>query len=162
MNLKNISIKRNSYQKTESVLKNYNKIKKSLLLLEQELKELKKEKKKISESISKTNKVALKDSENNYYYTDETLENRINELSQLIIKVKAEIMFIDNCLNEIKNDEYYEIITLFYFHNKTAEYLAERFVTSTQTIYFNKKRLIHELSYLIVPLDKMDEIKKIA
>ena len=68
MNLKNISIKGNSYQKTESVLKNYNKIKKSLLLLEQELKELKKEKKKISESISKTNKVALKDSENNYYY----------------------------------------------------------------------------------------------
>ena len=51
MNLKNISIKGNSYQKTESVLKNYNKIKKSLLLLEQELKELKKEKKKISESI---------------------------------------------------------------------------------------------------------------
>ncbi len=162
MNLNDISIKGSSYQKTEKLLKNYNKIKKSLSLLETELKELREEKGKISESISKTNKVALKDNENNYYYTDETLENRINELNQLTIKVKAEITFIDNCLNEIKNDEYYEIITLFYFHNKTAEYLAEKFDTSTQTIYANKKRLIHELSYLITPLDKMNEIKKIA
>lgn len=154
--------KLNSYGKTELVLKNYNKIKKSSNILEKELQDLQDEKEKISKAIMKTNKVVLKEEDKNYYYTDETLENRINEVRQLIIKVKAEIQFIDDCLNELKNDEYYEIIPQFYFNNKTAEYLAEFFDTSTQTIYANKKRLIHELSYLITPLDKMSEIKKIA
>lgn len=154
--------KLNAYQKTESVLKNYNRIKTSLSILESELSDLKKEKKKMSESISKTDKVVLKDSDKNYYYTDETLENRINELKQLVIKVKAEIKFIDDCLKEIEHDEYYAIISKLYFEKKTIEMIAEDYDTSTQTIYFNKKRLLNELSFLIVPLDKLTEIKKIA
>lgn len=154
--------KMSAYQKTEDVLKNYNKIKKSIALLEEEFKRLEIEKKKIAQSIVKSNKVVLKDVDNNYYYTDETLENRINELKQLVIKIKAEIKFIDDCIFHLKDDYYYEIIPLFYFKNKTAEWLAERYNTSSQTIYSNKARLIHELSYLIVPLDKIDEIKKIT
>ena len=114
--------KLNAYQKTENVLKNYNKIKKSILLLKQELDNLEKEKEKISKSIAKTNKVVLKEADTNYYYTDETLENRINELKQLIIKINAEINFIDECILHFKNDDYYEIIPLFYFENKTAEF----------------------------------------
>ncbi|MCI9434068.1 MAG: sigma-70 family RNA polymerase sigma factor [Bacilli bacterium] len=151
--------KTNAYIKTEIVLKNYNKLKKSFDLLNLELDDLKKEKKKISKTISKTNKVVLKDEDKNYYYTDETLNNRINELKQFTIKIKAEIKFIDNCLNEIKNDEYFEIIQYFYFENKSAENIAEILDTSTQTIYDNKKRLICELSFLIAPLIKLDEIK---
>lgn len=154
--------KLNAYQKTESVLKNYNRIKKSLSILESELTDLEKEKEKISQSIAKPEKVVLKDSDKNYYYTDETLENRINELKQLAIKVQAEIKFIDDCLKEIEHDEYYKIIPKLYFERKTIERIAEELDTSTQTIYFNKKRLLHELSYLIVPLDKLTEIKKIA
>lgn len=152
----------NAYIKTEMVLKNYNKIHKSSAILSKELEELKKQKNKISKSIMKTEKVVLKDCDNNYYYTDETLENRINEIEQLIIKVDAEIKFIDDCLSEIKDEEYYNIIPEFYFNNKTIEYLAELFDTSTKTIYYNKKKLIHKLSFLIVPLDKMNEIKKIV
>ena len=97
---------------------NQYKMKKSIALLEEEFKRLEIEKKKIAQSIVKSNKVVLKDVDNNYYYTDETLENRINELKQLVIKIKAEIKFIDDCI----------------FH----------------------------LSYLLVPLDKIDEIKKIT
>ena len=152
--------KLNAYQKTESVLKNYNRIKTSLSILESELLDLEKEKKKISESISKTDKVVLKDSDKNYYYTDETLENRINELKQLAIKVKAEIKFIDDCLKEIEHDEYYAIIPKLYFEKKTMEMIAEELNTSVQNTYKNKKRLLHDLSYLIVPLDKIAEIKE--
>lgn len=152
--------KLNAYQKTESVLKNYNRIKKSLSILESELSDLEKEKEKISKSIAKTDKVVLKDSEKNYYYTDETLENRINELKQLAIKVQAEIKFINDCLKEIEHDEYYKIIPKLYFENKTIEKIAEDLNTSVQNIYKNKKRLLHDLSYLLVPLDKIVEIRE--
>lgn len=152
--------KLNAYQKAESILKNYNRIKKSLSILESELSDLEKEKAKISKSIAKAEKVVLKDSDKNYYYTDETLENRINELKQLIIKVKAEIKFIDDCLKEIEHDEYYDIISKLYFERKTIEKIAEEMNVSTPAIYKNKKRLLHELSFLLVPLDKIAEIKE--
>lgn len=152
--------KLNAYQKTESILKNYNRIKKSLSILETELSDLEKEKDKISQSIAKADKVVLKDSEKNYYYTDETLENRINELKQLVIKVRAEIKFIDDCLKEVEHDEYYNIIQKLYFERKTIERIAEELNVSTPAIYKNRKRLLHELSFLLLPLDKITEIKE--
>ena len=151
-----------SYSKTENILKNYNKIKKSRELLMEELKSLEEEKQKISKLIMKTNKVVLKEEDQNYYYTDETLENRINELKQFVIKLDAEIEFINKSLREIEKDNYYQIITKFYFEKNTVEKIAEEFDTSTQTIYYHKGRLIHELSYLLSPLDKIDEIRKMA
>ncbi len=153
---------KNTFQKTVAILVGYNKIKKSIENLEKQQKELEEEKNDIKQEISKPNRVVLREKDQLYYYSDETLNNRINEIRQLVIKAKAELNFIDNCLKEIQADKYYEIIPLFFFSNKTIEELAEYFNISTQSVHYNKNRLIRSLSYYLIPLDKIEEIKKIG
>ena len=145
------------YKKTEDILRNYNRMKKSIELLENTLLELKKEKEKIASTIVKSNKVVLKEKDLNYYYTDETLENRINELKQLIIKGRAELRFIDSCLSELEKDRYFDILKFWYMEGKTREWISEELDCDVRTITRNRKRLINELSYLLFPQNIIDK-----
>ncbi len=151
--------KKDSFYKTEELLKNYTRIKKSIDFLTQKLENLKKEQSKLKKVLVKSDKVVLKEEEKNYYYTDETLENDINELMQLIIKTKAEVEFVDSCLKEIEDDEYYDVIRLWYFEkNYTREKIAEIFDCDLKTITRNKTRLINKLKYLIFSRDSVYEL----
>ncbi len=156
------SYNKNTFQKTVMMLEGYNKIKKSIENLEKQQEYLEKEKNEIKEEISKPDRVVLREKDQLYYYSDETLNNRINEIHQLIIKTKAELKFVDDCLKEIQLDKYYDIIPLFFFESKTIEEIAEQFDISTQSVHYNKNRLIRSLSYYLTPLDKIEEIKKIG
>lgn len=155
-------IKDDTFQKTETILKNYNRIKKSLSLLNEKLNALKKEQIKLKPIIVKSDKVVLKDNDKNYYYTDETLDNDINELTQLIIKTKAEIDFVDKCLLEISDDEYYKIIDLWYFKGRQQGYsrekIAEIFDCDPDTITRNRIRLVHKLKFLLFSKTSLSEL----
>lgn len=155
-------IKDDTFQKTETILRNYNGIKKSLSLLNDKLRDLKKEQMKLKPIIVKSDKVVLKEADKNYYYTDETLNNDINELTQLIIKTKAEINFIDQCLLSISDDKYYRIIDLWYFKGRqqgyTREKIAEIFDCDPDTITRNRIRLVHELKFLLFPKKSLSEL----
>lgn len=56
---------------------------------------------------------------------------------------------IDTAMNTIKDDYYYDVISLYYFEGKTREEVAEKFDTSETTISRNKKRLIDALSAIL-------------
>lgn len=56
---------------------------------------------------------------------------------------------IETAMNSIRDDYYYEVISLYYFENMTREEVAERFNTSETTISRNKKRLIDALSAVL-------------
>ena len=56
---------------------------------------------------------------------------------------------IDTAMNTIKDDYYYDVISLYYFEGKTREEVAERYNTSETTISRNKKRLIDALSAVL-------------
>lgn len=58
---------------------------------------------------------------------------------------KKLIKRVDHALKDLETDKYYEIIRLFYFENKTREYIAEYFNTTTTTISRNKNRLVNRL-----------------
>lgn len=60
---------------------------------------------------------------------------------------------IDAALEEIKDDPYYDIIVMSYFHNDLRETIADVFGTSVTTISRNKKRLLVELEKRITPSD---------
>lgn len=62
---------------------------------------------------------------------------------------KKMITKLNEALKEIKNDQYYEIITMTYFKNRTREYIAEYFDTTTTTVTRNKNRLINKLKIMI-------------
>lgn len=157
-------IKNNAYAKTETILKNYSRMNRSLKFLEEKLERLKKEKQELTASIVKSNRAVLKEENQNYYYTDETLENSINELQQLIIKTKEELAFINKCLSEISDDDYYDIIKLWYLKEKkqryTREQIAEYFDCDVDTITRNRKRLINELKFLLFSKESIDDLLK--
>lgn len=56
---------------------------------------------------------------------------------------------IETAMNTIKDDYYYDVISLYYFESKTREEVAERYNTSETTISRNKKRLIDALSAVL-------------
>ena len=60
---------------------------------------------------------------------------------------------LDTALEEIKDDPYYDIIVMSYFHNDLRETIADAFGTSVTTISRNKKRLLVELEKRITPSD---------
>lgn len=62
---------------------------------------------------------------------------------------KKMITKLNEALKEIKDDQYYEIITMTYFENQTREYIAEYFNTTTTTVTRNKNRLINKLKIMI-------------
>lgn len=155
-------IKDNTYEKTETILWNYNRMKKSVIYLQEKLNKLVHEKENLAKTIIKSKRVVLREENQNYYYTDETLENSINELKQLIIKTKAEISFIDKCISELKDDEYYEIISMWYFKGKregyTREKIAEYYDCDVDTVTRNRKRLVNKLKFLLFAKDSIHNL----
>jgi len=146
-----------TYYKTLNILKNYNKIKSSIDFLKNKIESLEKEKQELSQTISKSNKVVLKYENKNYYYTDETLENEINETKQLLIKTEKQLAFIDSCIAELKDEQYHEIIDLFFKERKGVVYIIIKLNISEATFYRAKDNLIFALSYLLFSNEKINE-----
>ena len=65
---------------------------------------------------------------------------------------------IDNALDLIRDDIYYQVVPLYYFDNWTRERIAEYFDTSVTTISRNKTRLIDKLKVTLFSTDAIKEI----
>lgn len=59
------------------------------------------------------------------------------------------ILQIENALQSISGDFYYDVIPLYYIQKMTREEIAERFDTSVTTITRNKSRLIKQISAIL-------------
>lgn len=59
------------------------------------------------------------------------------------------IKIIDDALEVLSDDEYFEIIPLIYFEHKTREWVAEYFDVTVTTISRQKKRLLNSLYILV-------------
>ncbi len=68
------------------------------------------------------------------------------------------VEMIEKALQEIKDDEYFEIIPLRYFENKSREQVAEYFDVSTTTITRHQRELLERLSVLIFSDDVIYEL----
>ena len=65
---------------------------------------------------------------------------------------------IEAALNTIRDDQYYEIIDLYYFQNLSREIIAEHFNTNEKTITRNRRRLLKSLSVVIYSDDVVSEL----
>lgn len=65
---------------------------------------------------------------------------------------------IDNALEEIKDDPYAEIISLFYVADHTREEIAEQFNTTVTTISRNKTRLVEKLKAYLFSDETIEEL----
>ncbi|PID67140.1 MAG: hypothetical protein CR959_01730, partial [Fusobacteriales bacterium] len=76
----------------------------------------------------------------------------IKEQNKILLeKLYRVIELIEFGLNEIKNDKYYEIITMMYFDKMTYEQIAEKLNLSDKTVKRHRNRLVNELSLIIFP-----------
>ena len=77
------------------------------------------------------------------------------------IPITAEyVKMIEKALDDIRTDEYYDIIPLVYYHGLTTEDVAETLQKDTSTIYRNKKRLVKKLEIKLLSDDVILSIIK--
>lgn len=103
----------------------------------------------------------MKDNRQTAFQKTEQILKNYNELKKSYSEdgtAKKFVDIVDNALNEILDDAYYDIIPMIYFENQTREMVAEYFDTTVTTISRNKRRLINRLKYLIFADDVIYEL----
>lgn len=156
--LDKIENKKNSYKSTEIILFHLSELKEAIKMLDDEINKLEEENSKLIKPNIKSNHLILNENNKFYFYGDETLLTRIDELRQQSIKAKSQIRLVNKALDKIKEDKYYKIIDLYYFKGYTIEALAEELDVSTGSISMNKKRLINTLKVYVFPDNFINEL----
>lgn len=147
--------KQSAFQKTETLLYNYNNFQEAIKEKRKQIKEIKsyglKQKSKSITSFTSGNNFASSDRE-------EMEEEKIKHLESSIQLTKNLISLIDKSLEKLHDDEYYEIIPLKYFENKKLEDIASQFNVDVSTISRNKSRLINILKIYLFSDEVVNEI----
>lgn len=91
--------------------------------------------------------------------TEELLRNYpiFREITDQEYTVKL-VAKIEAALKDIEDDLYYDVIPMFYFHNETREYIAERFGCTETTVSRNKTRLLNQLKLKLFSDDVIFEL----
>lgn len=65
---------------------------------------------------------------------------------------------VDEALEKISNDPYFDVIRMFYFENLTREYIASEFGCTETTISRNKTKLLNQLKVMLFSDDVIFEL----
>lgn len=161
LELKNKKLLKNpksSFKSTEKMLYSLNVLPEAIKLIKDEIKQLEEELEDIPRPTAKSNTLVLNERESTYVYGNETLQTRISELKQIVVKANSQIRIVNQALNMIKNDKYYNIIPMYYFDNITIEKIAEECDWAVGTVSKHKKRLMNELKIYIFPDTFLNEL----
>lgn len=135
--------KHTAYQKTETLLYNYMAYKSVISQVQQEIADIE------AHGIQQRSKSITSFNGNGGYVERESdmekRQNQIDELKSRIEMTQRAVDMIDDALETIKGDMYYEIIPLKYFQRQSGEFIAEYFGVDTATVSRNKSRLVNEL-----------------
>ena len=130
------------FQKTEILLYNYNSFQNAIKDKEEKIEEIK------AEGLRKKSNSITSFSSNGSFENKselEKVEEKVDVLTQSIQTTRNFIKVIDAALDVLKDDSYFEVITMKYFEGKTREEIAEYFEVDVSTISRNKNRLINQL-----------------
>ncbi len=151
--LKNSNMFKNEmsyYKRIELLLYNYENLKDAVKQKEEDIEYIKKY------GLPETSKSIVIYSSNNFNTDQDRYVELMEKYKREKIEIERDIERIDNALNKIKNDKYYDIIKLKYLNNEedkvnTDEELAERLKKDRSTITRNRKRLVNRLVTIIFP-----------
>lgn len=133
--------KKNPFQKTEQLLYNYQNFKNVIIDKEEQIETIK------ANGINKKSKDITTYGGSGFEISSEMekVEEQITKLQDSIVLTKHFIAILDSALFKISNDQYYDLIRLIYFEEKTREEIAEYYNRDITTIWRNKRRLINQL-----------------
>lgn len=131
------------FQKTETLLFNYNQFKAAIKDKEEQILEIK------EMGLAKKS-AAFSTYSGNMGYVEvksesEKAEEKIERIELSIKTTKNFIKIIDDAIDTLKDDPYYELIDMRYFKGRTREEIAEYFDCDVSTVNRNKNRLINLL-----------------
>ena len=147
-------VKDTTFRKVETLLYRYADFEKAIYEKRQQIEEIK------LHGIQKRSKSLVRISNNraiNNLTDAELAERKIEEIEASIDKMIEYLDLIDEALEKISNDDYFDIIRMKYFEGKTREEIAEYFNVDVATISRHKKRLINKLGIYLFPDDSMIE-----
>lgn len=135
--------KQSPFQKTETLLYNYNNFVSVIQEKEEQIAELRqfgmrKKSASITNFSGNTGLVEVKSD-------SEKIDEKIEMIEFSISTTKNYIKVIDNAIASLKDDPYYELIDLWYFKRYSREDIAEHFERDVRTVTRNKNRLINLL-----------------
>jgi hypothetical protein len=154
-------IKKNNsiFDDTKQLLKNYNKLKHSKNGILKQIKNLNNCKDKIDlRAEIKSSSLIAETKGTSILSNLDTINQRIIDLEQDIIKIDCFLDFVDNALNELKNNDGYDLIKRVYFNNEDPKDLAIEKNCDETTIYRKINKSLDELKVLIFPSKFVDEI----
>ena len=64
-------------------------------------------------------------------------------------ELDKQLILLNNSIDDIMYDKYYETIELYYFHKMKQKDIVKKMKTTNKTISTNRKRLVNELSKII-------------
>lgn len=131
-----------SYQKTEILLYNYNNFKSAIADKKEQIKIIS------TSGVDKKSKSITYFSPGGYYNSkdeQEKADDQIERLLQSIVTTENFISIIDDSVNKLTDEPYFDIIRLKYFEKKTREEIAEHFDVDVRTVTRNKNKLINRL-----------------
>lgn len=150
--------KQTPYQKTETLLYNYNSFIAAIEDKKEEIEEIKMYGlKKRCNSVIPNPGSGTKSTE---IRTEQQKEDeKIADIEASISSTKRFISIINEALDRLKYDEpYYEIVPMKYFQGKTYDDIAEHFHCDVKTIYRQKKTLINKLQIRFFSDDVINQI----
>lgn len=135
--------KQSPFQKTETLLFNYPNFKDVIKDKEAEIAELRqygmrKKSTSITSFSGNTGLIEVKSDA-------EKVEEKIEMVEFSIATTRNFIRIIDNAIDTLKDDQYYDLIRLRYFEGCSREEIAEHFDVDVKTVTRNKNRLINLL-----------------
>lgn len=131
------------FQKTETLLYNYNSFQAVIKEKEEQIAELKAfgMRKKSTSISSFSGGSGFVESKSDA----EKVEEKIDAIEFSIHTTRNFIKVIDEALATLQGDPYYDLIAMKYFEGRTQEELSEHFECDVRTIRRNKNRLINQL-----------------
>ena len=135
--------KQSPFQKTETLLFNYNNFKAVIKDKEEQIEELRqhglrRKSTSISSFSGNTGHIEVK--------TDaEQVEEKIEMIEFSIATTKSFIKVIDEAIETLHGDQYFDLISMRYFEGCSREEIAEHFNCDVKTVTRNKNRLINLL-----------------
>lgn len=135
--------KQTPFQKTETLLYNYNHFKAAIKDKEDQIQEirelgLKGRSKSITTFTGNSGLIEVKSEA-------EKAEEKIEMIEFSIMTTRRFIKVLEDAIETLRDDPYYELISMRYFEGRTRESIAEYFDCDVKTVNRNKNRLINLL-----------------
>lgn len=145
-----IVTEKNTYKKVEDMLKYYNRFKKRIIYIQDNIDNI---------ILKKSTKpITWGDSISEYKSELEKIEDIKEQNQKRLEKYKILVQLVETALEEIKDDKYFRIIELRYFDKKNIEDIAEILNTTDRNIKRHRTRLVTDLCEIIFPEEILEKI----